>query len=110
MVDIRFAKFHDQVFHGGKNFSDKIEVRLHDGLKLQFDETTKRFVITYKGRVGYLPETSAFIWEPAEQLVSVPVVVNEHRTEDKSKRSKAQVSTPMSHVFEGRGNGQTGQK
>lgn len=101
---IRWIEFHSPVFHGGKNFTNKIEVKRHDTLKIEYHTDEEMFYLTYQNRTSTLPVTSAFIWE-AESDGPIPLVVNEHKTDDKNKRSKAQVATPQSHVFEGRGQG-----
>lgn len=104
LEDIRWIEFKKPVFHAGKNFTEKIEIKRHDGLKIQLHEEKRRFYITYQNRVLELPEESAFSWERVAN-VEIPMIVNEHKTEDKNKRSKAQVSTPQSNVFEGKGQG-----
>lgn len=104
MRDVRFLELHSDLFHAGKNFGKKLIPGKVSGLKVQYDENEKWFEITYMNRVGYISPTAWHFWEP-EQETSAPVIVNEHKTDDKSKRSSAQVSTPQSHVFEGRGQG-----
>lgn len=106
MEEIRWVQFHSPMFHAGKNFGDKIEVKRHEGLKILFDEKERRFHIDYKGRKAVMPEMSAFIWESVGND-DIPMIVNEHRTERFEGRLEAQVSTPMGHVFEGKGKGKT---
>lgn len=108
LIKVIHIQFHDDVFHAGKNFGKKIEISKVDGLKIEFDEDNRRFYMTYKNRIRVFPELSAFSWED-EQNSPEPIleIKNEHRTEDRSKRVSAQVSTPMGHVFEGPGKGKT---
>lgn len=99
MTDVRFLELHSDLFHAGKNFGKKLNPKSISGMTLQYDPEEKWFEITYMGRKGYIFSNNCAFWEPLIESVSVPVIVNEHKTEDKSKRSKAQVSTPQSHVF-----------
>lgn len=104
---VHYVEFHSPLFHAGKNFGTKVEVHKHQGLTITYDDDLSLFNIEYKGRMAKCPWTSAFLWEPKSVVTPIPVVVNEHRTQDASKRKGAQVSTPMGHVFEGPGAGKT---
>lgn len=102
--EIDSITFHDDLFHAGKNFSKKVDVSKFSGLSISLNNDTHRFEVSYQNRTRYLPELSAFSWELVTQ-VPIPKIENEHRTEDKSKRSRAQASTPQGHVFAGPGAG-----
>ncbi len=104
--DVRFLETHNDIFHAGKNFGKKHGTggRFIQDLSVKYDEDKQWFEFRYGGRIGYIFINNCAFWEP-EQETQAPVVVNEHKTDDKSKRSRAQVSTPQSHVFEGRGAG-----
>ena len=104
------------LFHpGGKNLGNKIfPDRIGNGCEAWHDSETGEIQITYpdldKSGAGKLITTNLSItaysqWAPYQ---GAKEIVNEHKTEDKSKRSSAQVQTPQSHVFEGRGQGKTG--
>ncbi len=105
--DVRFLETHTDVFHAGKNFGKKLGAgsgKVVTDLKIQYDSEEKWFEFTYGGRTGYIFANNCAFWEP-DQTAPAPLIINEHKTDDKNKRSRAQVSTPQSHVFEGRGGG-----
>lgn len=96
LVDVKTLNITEELFHAGKNHGKKLTTNVNTGLKIQYDEDKQRFEITFNGVVGYWKDH--YFWVPAasKQLAEPK---NEHKTEDRSKRSKAQVSTPQSHVF-----------
>lgn len=96
--NVHFMECHTDVFHAGKNFGKKLHPKKTQGLSLQYDSDEKWFEITHNGRTGYIFSNNCAFWEP-EGASPIPEPVNAHKTEDKSKRAKAQVSTPQSHVF-----------
>lgn len=101
MTEISFAELHSPLFHAGRNHGTKLETDKRPDLKLEYDEDKKELRVLYNHRVSRLPCTSVHSMEEKASIVKADVkpVINEHRTEDKSKRSSAQVSTPTSHVF-----------
>lgn len=111
MEQVRFLHVYEDVFHAGKNFGKKLTTKNVEGLEIIYDKMEveeKRFKLTYQGRTGYLGRTNIAFWEPES---SQPIITpkNEHKTEHVEGRKRAQVSTPMDHVFEGRGHGKVRQ-
>lgn len=111
-----FLETHAPLFHpSGKNLGTKIfPDRVGSGCEAWHDSETREIQVTHndlnKSGGGKPITTNLGIatyaqWTPYQD---VKEVVNEHKTEDKSKRSSAQAATPQSHVFEGRGQGKTG--
>ena len=98
LKDVRFLEVHTEVFFAGKNFGKKFVMKNIPGLSLKWNDTEKWFELTWNKRKGIIFPTNCSVCE-FEDGVEVKMPVNEHKTEDKSKRSKAQVSTPQSHVF-----------
>lgn len=96
LIDIKTLNVTEELFHAGKNHGKKLATNPNTGLKIQYDDEKDRFEITYNGVLGYWKDHYFFVPASSKKL---PEPVNEHKTEDKSKRSKAQVSTPQSHVF-----------
>lgn len=106
--EVHSIEFTKTFFHAGKNFGTKVEVKKVPGLTIKHDATKKLFYATYKtiqgDRLAVLPEASVFMWE-AEKDGGIPLIKNEHVTQDVTRIKSAQVSTPMGHVFEGPGKG-----
>lgn len=79
---------------------------------LQWDPKEKWFEVTWDNgkhgpRTGYVFTNNVAFWEPVGKPIETPK--NEHKTETVDGRRRAQVSTPMGHVFEGPGAGKTRQ-
>jgi hypothetical protein len=112
MLEIESIEFHDDIFHAGKNFGKKIGYgtgRPVEGLKMEINEERTLVLIHYMGRTRELPTYgNAKGWE-LKRKDQKPEPKNEHKTESVEGRSRAQVSTPMGHVFEGPGKGKTKQ-
>lgn len=108
LEDVHRIEFHSPLFHAGRNFGTKIEIKddRNDGLKIQYDDKNRLFYVEYKGRQAKMPEMSAFMWEPVSRSSPAPTP-NQHQTHDVTKASDAQVETPVGHVFAGPGKGKT---
>lgn len=108
-----YLETHTPVFHPkGLNMGCKIftDGRPHQNgkyfpdIEINYCDDDGEIEIIYQGIKTFLGITAYAQWAPyPDEPVKAPV--NEHKTEDKSKRSSAQVATPQSHVFEGRGQG-----
>lgn len=108
MEDVRFLETHGEIFLGGKNMGKKHSPKRLTGLSLQWDEVKRRCEMKWNGELGYILEGNVAYWVP-EIGPKVGIPTNEHRTESVEGRKRAQVSTPMGHVFEGPGKGKVRQ-
>lgn len=108
MKNVRFLELHTELFHAGKNFGKKLIPTSLLGMTLQWDEKEKWFEITWNGRKGYIFMNNCAFWEELDEVI-VELPKNEHRTEALEGRRRAQHSTPMDHVFEGKGHGKVRQ-
>ncbi len=106
-MEVRVLKMHSSLNHAGKNFGETVEPAKLTGCKLTWDAKKSWFEITYNNRTGYIFANNVSYWEPL--VGEVVSIVNEHKTEHVDGRRRAQVSTPMGHVFEGPGAGKTRQ-
>lgn len=102
MEQLRFLETHGDIFVGGKNHGKKH--RPTPNLKLEWDDSQKCAFLTWNGERGRIPESNINV-SVAGEPAKLPK--NEHKTSDVNEFKKAQVETPMSHVFEGRGRGKT---
>ena len=96
LIDIKSLNVTEELFHAGKNHGKKLVTNTHTGFKIQLDEATMIFHLTYNGVVGMWKDH--YFWVPASSK-QLPEVKNEHKPETKAGRLKAQVATPQSHVF-----------
>lgn len=102
---IWYLETHTPLFHPkGKNLGTKIFPDRIQDCQAFYDDECGEIEVIYQGIKTYLGVTAYAQWAPDQRE---PEIKNEHHTEDKSKRSKAQVATPQSHVFEGRGAGKS---
>ncbi len=111
MLEIESVEFHSDVFHAGTNFGKKLgkgTPKALPGLRLEINEEKTFIKLHWAGRVREFPALSAFSWELAKPGTEIVNPKNEHKTESIEGRRRAQVSTPMGHVFEGEGAGKTG--
>jgi len=106
MQDIRFLETHTDVFFNGKNFGKKLKPS--EILKLKWDSGNRWVDIYWNGRIGHIMESNIAFFESDDgRIIEEPK--NEHRTEHVAGRKKAQVATPMDHVFRGEGHGKVRQ-
>lgn len=105
-LKIDTAYLHNTFLLAGKNFGPTVERAKISDLEMVYDDQEKQLWFTYKGKVGFAPEPNISFLVP-EQGPALQVV--EPPPAPKGK-VKAQASSPVGHVFEGPGHGQTGQK
>lgn len=108
MIEIESIEFHNDVFHAGTNFGKKIGYgtgKSSDGVKMEATDDRTWLYLHYKGRTREIPVFgNVASWE-VKRANPPREIVNEHKTETLEGRRRAQVSTPMGHVFEGPGKG-----
>ena len=115
---VSFAELHSALFFGGKNFGLKLEPSKLTGLHLvtELDAGHDRLYVLYNGKGALIGSSFATVTLPEELTKELYAFIDEEKkknpevvkavappqfdtTQDKSKRSRAQVSTPQSHVF-----------
>lgn len=102
MESVRFMETHGDIFCGGKNHGKKHRPKA--GLKLSWDEKKQSAFLSWGGETARIFATNINVLVEGEP---VQLPANEHKTTDINKFKTAQVSTPMGHVFEGKGRGKT---
>ncbi len=114
-VDLEFVELHSPLFMSdhkqlGKNFGTKIDHKKHPGMTLVYDRVEKELLVSHGGREAIIPLTNVVSMTPSILKVlplEQPKVAD---PELARPRATAQVSTPTSHVFAGKGHGETGQE
>lgn len=105
MREVGYAKLHDDLFLGNKNFGKGLDANRHHGINMVYDTVEKELIVTWMGKVAYIPSQNVAVYCPGKQedrkvhQVASPMVAG---------IGKAQVETPMSHVHAGQGHGKTG--
>lgn len=108
MEQLRFLETHGDIFIGGKNLGKKHRPQMLAGLAIEWDQKNRWCLLTWNGETGRILEGNcAYMVPEVGKVVELPV--NEHKTEHVEGRKRAQVSTPMGHVFEGPGKGKVRQ-
>jgi hypothetical protein len=104
-LKLEFAELHKPLFLAGTNMKEKLH-SLRDGdPELIYDREEKELLVTYKGKMAIIPVFgSVSSMTPAGTTKITPLPA----PPPPGKKVNAQVSTPMGHVFEGQGAGQTG--
>ena len=103
-MEVRFLETHGDIFLGGKNHGKKH--RPSAGLTIKWNEKDERAEMTWNGEVGWVFTGNIALLVPGK---AVELPKNEHATESLAGRKKAQVATPMDHVFRGEGHGKVKQ-
>lgn len=106
MEELSFLETHGNIFIGGKNLGTKHNPRLLKGLDIKWDNDNRWCLLTWNNETGRILEGNCAYMVPG---TGNKVPVNQHKTEHVEGRKRAQVSTPMGHVFEGPGKGKTKQ-
>lgn len=90
----------------GKNFKSRLNHTECHGIKIFHNAEKKFFILEYLGQKQFIDQQGcmwSYVCEEAQKQQDALPKFN--TTQDKNKRSSAQVSTPMGHVFEGLGAG-----
>jgi hypothetical protein len=118
MIDLDFIELHSPLFFAGKNWGTKISATSNTGtttgLKLSYDKEEKEIHLVYGTKMTMIPREAAGNITPINPKDFGHDIKTDH-TKPKTHKShamtaninKAQVSTPMGHVFEGLGAGKT---
>jgi hypothetical protein len=105
LLNVSFAKLHDDLFFGGKSFGKRLEPLNNGGLKMVYDTEEKELLVTWGDKTTHVPSTNIASYSVGavedRKLVQMgsPMI---------SGIGKAQVETPMGHVQAGPGYGKTG--
>jgi hypothetical protein len=113
-TEIKWAELHAPLFLAGTNLQLKLDPTKRSGLKMEYDEEKKHLYVTYNNQTARIPETSVL------SMVEREMTPAKHDYDALGGGTytpprpvapiEAQVSTPTSHVFAGRGGGTTGQE
>lgn len=108
MIEIVSIEFHTDLFHAGVNFGKKIGLGTAKniaGIKMETNPEKTWVFFHYNDRTREIPVFgNVASWELASKKIPAPPK-NEHKTDDVAGRRRAQVATPMDHVFRGEGHG-----
>lgn len=105
-INVQFAELHTPLFLGGKNFGMKLDTSKLAGLKMTYDRAEKELIVEWNKKTAYLPSANVASYEEVSAKEEKPVVTHQSHPMKKGIAS-AQVQTPMGHVFQGEGSGQT---
>lgn len=105
-IPVELAYLHGPHFHAfgqtGKNLSERLDTRATKDLHLMYDDEAKELEVTWGGRTAHVPDSNVRSYFP---FVDGHAPVAKKITPMQS--IKAQVATPMDHVFAGPGGGKT---
>lgn len=105
-TSIIWAELHSPIFLAGTNLGQKLDPTKRTGLAMNYDEDKRHMYVTYNSCTARVPEPS--ILSMVEGVVESEEIVRERVKAATAKiPAKAQVSTPMDHVFAGVGAGKT---
>lgn len=105
LVDVSFARLHDDLFFGGKSFGKRLEPANQGGLKMVYDTDLKELLVQWGTKTARIPSTNivSYCTDPGEDRKIVqmghPMVAGAAIT--------AQVETPFGHVHAGPGKGKS---
>jgi hypothetical protein len=123
-IVLDFVELHAPLFlndgKNGRNLGNKIATNKYTGLELIYDRQNKELLVRFEGRQSILPSSAVHSMTPriaeptAKQGGGVVAEIKTPSAPVKAQiggpadvHAKAQVSTPMSHVFEGPGKGKS---
>jgi len=107
-LKISYAELHTGLFLGGTNFGTKLDSSKRTDLKMTYDKEEKELVIEWNGKTAFLPSTSVASYQVFEEKKPEEIRPTHKSHPQKRGIASAQVQTPMGHVFQGEGAGQTG--
>ena len=101
---IAWVHLHAPLFHfSGANLGDKLDPRVRQGLTMEYCEEQRHLYVSYNNATQRVPETTIISMVEASNVVALPKA-----QVPAPGPIEAQVETPTSHVFAGKGKGQTG--
>lgn len=103
LIKCSYVEIHAPLFLAGTNLGQKLGIK-HPVVVFHDDEKDK-IVVDYKGKKARLSMSTVHSYEYEHENGSQKYVVG---ITGSVPTGKAQVSTPMDHVFQGEGKGQTG--
>jgi hypothetical protein len=102
-LELEFAELHTPLFLGGKNFGLKLHSVKPGDPELIYDQSEKELHVTHNKKMAIIPISNVVSMTPSQGPRIEPV----KKEFTAPKKIKAQVSTPMDHVFAGEGAGKT---
>lgn len=111
MIKLKYLEVHQPLFLSGKNFGTKLNTEQLSGLELDFHPDKSMVTVKYNGQVSFfnwvnaanmIPKNASDIGFNLEAVRKVETHVSHPMT---NGISSAQVETPASHVFKGKGQG-----
>lgn len=109
-IPLTFAELHTPLFLNGVNWNLKLFEKSAKGhLELVYDRAEKELLVTHDKHVAIIPSSNVVTMHPkaeAVKPVEAPAIAT-HKGGTNPK-VKAQAASPMDHVFNGPGHGQTG--
>jgi hypothetical protein len=115
MIELEFMELHQDLFLNGVNFSKKLDPKKRGGLRLGFHPDKSMITIEWNGKVAFMHWMNAANMIPKDAAdigvelskESPPVIRHTYQTHPVKANisATAQVETPMSHVYKGKGSG-----
>lgn len=105
ILNVGFAKLHDDLFLNGKNFNKQLDGFRLPAVKMQYNLDEKELWVTWGNKTARIVSTNiAYYIEGAPEDRKI---VQAGHAQVLGASVSAQVETPMSHVHAGLGHGKT---